>query len=125
MNIQKILPACAVAMGVALVMATSAFTKAPTNKSGDPSYYFQYQSGDASNPANWQFTSSGSGCSGAGESCKILLPEEYVNTSTSPVSIDASTLPGNILPTVAGSGSNKVPDPSATGIYLHISNKNP
>lgn len=124
-NISKLLPACGFAIAVALVGITSAFKDAPKTKSGDPTYYFEYQTGDASNPANWQFTSDGSGCSGDGQSCKILLPEDYVNTSTNPVTIDASALPSHVLPTVMGSGSNKVPDPSATDIYQEIDNKNP
>ncbi|WP_162923686.1 hypothetical protein [Arachidicoccus soli] len=99
MNIQKILPACAVAMGVALVMATSAFTKAPTNKSGDTLYTFQYNAPSGMHPysqanvenvANWSYTTSTS-CNGVNvEACGLQVPESYVDDPIGSPTLDAS-----------------------------------
>ena len=122
--ISKMLPACGFVIAVALVGITSAFKDAPKTNSGDPAYYFEYQSGDPANPANWEYTSDGTGCSGAGESCKILLSEDYVNTGTNPVTIDETMLPNSELPTVTSASNLQVPDPSSS-VFTQISNQNP
>lgn len=123
-KVSHLLPIFAIAIGVALVTVTSAFKEKPKFKSGDTTYYFEYQSGDASNPSNWQYTSDETLCDGDGESCKIRLTQAHVNTTTTPVTIDASSEPSGKLPTVAGSGSNLVPDPNSN-FYDLISDQTP
>lgn len=99
MNIQKVLPACAVAMGVALVLATSAFKEAPTNKSGETLYTFQYNppagmhpyaQANVENVANWSYTTSTT-CNGLNvEACGLQVPESYVDDPTGSPTLDAS-----------------------------------
>ena len=125
MNLKRIFPVFAIAIGLVLAVATSGFKDKPTNKDLS-TYYFVYhpERGPASDPDNWDFTSDNSLCEGDGQSCKIRLTEDHVNTMTSPVTIDASSEPGGNLPTVSGSGSNLVPDPSSS-FYDLISDKDP
>lgn len=70
MKLYKLLPTCGLALGVALVIATSAFKEAPKDKSGDPLYTFQYNA-PATNPysetnvenkANWSYNAGTPSC---------------------------------------------------------------
>lgn len=125
MRFKKIFPAFAIALGLVLAFATSGFKEVQKDYKLS-TYYFVYhpERGQASNPDNWDFTSDNSLCEGDGQSCKIRLTEDHVNTMTNPVTIDASSETGGNLPTVSGSGSNLVPNPSSS-FYDLISNRDP
>lgn len=94
--IQKVAPFAAMAVGAVLALATSAFSKAPKDKSGDPTTYsFEYNppSGDpdpysisnVQNVANWQNTTSPDPCGGSDEACTLLnVPDTYVNGGSTP-----------------------------------------
>ncbi|AYD49068.1 hypothetical protein D6B99_16455 [Arachidicoccus soli] len=67
---QKIAPFAAMAVGVVLALATSAFNKVPKNKSGDTLYTFQYNAPvtnpysqtNVENKANWSYTAGTPSC---------------------------------------------------------------
>jgi len=88
----RFLPLFAIATGVALVMATSAFKEAPKNKNGDTMIAFEYNApGSDPNPysqtnvetlGNWQYTSDNSACtSGNVKACKVYVSSAYVDGS--------------------------------------------
>ncbi len=123
MNIQKILPACAVAMGVALVMATSAFKEAPKDKSGDPLYTFQYNPpgtdpysvANVEDVGNWSYTANTDPCtSGTAKACKIYAshvdnsgPEPVLLTSENiSATLNMGTGTARVVSTADGSGSS-------------------
>ncbi|MGF7231363.1 hypothetical protein [Arachidicoccus sp.] len=99
MRLIKILPTCGLALGVALVLATSAFKEAPVNKSGETMYTFQYNApsglhpysaANVENVANWSYTSSTS-CNGTNvKACGLQVPESYVDDPTGSPTLDAS-----------------------------------
>lgn len=82
------MPAFAIAIGLGLAMATSAFKEVPIT---DPVYSFVFNppSGtDFSDDAvmdlsNWQYTSDNDQCSGATRACKITVTSGY-KTGSSP-----------------------------------------
>lgn len=99
MKLYKILPTCGLALGVALVIATSAFTKAPKDKSGDTLYTFQYNApptnpysqANVENVANWSYTTSNPSCDNTPvKACSLQVPESYVDNPGSSPTLDAS-----------------------------------
>lgn len=109
-----------------LALAISAFNSTDTTQSMVATYQFEYISGDPSDPSNWEFAENPLNCQGNGQSCAIAVFSTYVNTSTTPASLDPSALPAGKLPVVAGSGTNKVPDPTYKNIIFdEIFNRTP
>ncbi|HEU0228656.1 MAG TPA: hypothetical protein VFQ86_13030 [Arachidicoccus soli] len=100
MKLYKLLPTCGLALGVALVLATSAFKEAPKDKSGDTLYTFEYNA-PATNPysaanvenvANWSYTSGTPSCDANNQkACSIEVHSNYVNNPGAP----SSTLKSN------------------------------
>jgi hypothetical protein len=115
-NKARILPLCAIALGVGLVMVTSAFTKAPQTKTAQgnyTSYTFEYSGPDytvahVEDPSNWTYTTSSPSCSGNQIACSLQATDSYVDVSgSSPVlkstiNIQATLVPGPNTARVTG-----------------------
>ncbi len=126
MKLYKLLPTCGLALGVALVIATSAFKEAPKDKSGDPLYTFQYtgpsdySQTEVEDVSNWAYTADTDPCDNHNvEACKVQVPESYVDNPTSSPTLDASI---NIGATVSSNGTAYVSSTDA-GSSAVISNK--
>lgn len=124
LNAKAIIHFCAIAGGMTLAVATSAFTIAPQTKSLDDSYFFEYQPGEiVANPSSWEYTPDESECRGDGKSCKIEIKADYVDELASPVVIDSLALPNGQLPTTINSISSlEVPDASSS-VYNNVYNQ--
>ncbi|ANI89706.1 hypothetical protein A9P82_10645 [Arachidicoccus ginsenosidimutans] len=99
-NIRKIAPFAAMAMGVVLAFAASAFKQVPHSKSGDDMYTFQYDpegtytESSVQDTSSWQYTSSPVTCLGSDKACTIQVSEDYVNVPATPSG--TPTLKGSI-----------------------------
>ncbi|MGF7232620.1 hypothetical protein [Arachidicoccus sp.] len=100
MKLIKILPACGLALGVALVIATSAFTKAPQTKSGDPMYQFTYNPpttnpysvSNVENVANWSYDPNATCPSGNVKACTIEASHVDASDPTNPVLLSSEDI---------------------------------
>ncbi|MGN6804011.1 MAG: DUF6520 family protein [Ginsengibacter sp.] len=104
MKVKKIMPVFAIALGLVLALATSAFKQAPKDQNGVDTYLFEY---DISQPydvshvqdkANWDLNQNAAGCDQTNqEACTIRVPESDVDnpgpsaTLKSSFSITAAT----------------------------------
>lgn len=99
-QLNKILPVCAIAVGLALVGVTSAFTKV-SDKHLDDLLSFQYAAPMVQDPysqpnvqskAHWEYTSTDPGCStGDIKPCVIHVSPDYVQgTTPSNYALDSS-----------------------------------
>jgi hypothetical protein len=102
MNIRKMIPSFAIAIGMVLAMATSAFKEVPGNKSTDPIFYFRFDgtNGQEDQEAQWTAISQSvydlSACNKALRGC--MLATTTVTGSGSnlhPAQVDVDTDPNN------------------------------
>jgi hypothetical protein len=96
MNIRKMIPAFAIAIGLALAMVTSAFKEVP--KENINPYYYEYQGPDFTkdniqDPAN--YTRASLSCSGSSNVCGVLLSVDE-GTGNPPDATDFSTESSNL-----------------------------
>ena len=96
MNIKKMIPSFAIAIGVALALATSAFRETP--KGNQNPYYYEYQGPDFSKtnlqePGNYTRTSLS--CSGSTNVCGVFLSIDE-GTGNPPDATDFSTESSNL-----------------------------
>ena len=129
MNIRKMLPAFAIAIGLALAMATSGFKEVPKNKNGDQLFTFQYNppggtdysTTSVQNVTKWSYTTDNNDCSNNDiEACKVRVPVTYVNNPTGSPSLKSSV---NLTATESSAGISYV-SATAAGMSGSISNKN-
>jgi hypothetical protein len=127
MQIRKMIPVFAIAMGLVLALATSGFRQGPKdqNKLGMHTFEYTAPSGSYSqlnvqNEANWVYTSSTSRCNDQDvKACRIFVTDDDVTTSGSGFvlnpgfEITASAGSNSyVISTDAGSGSNFVSNKS-------------
>lgn len=104
MNIQKMIPSFAIAIGLALAMATSGFREGPKDINGANTYLFEFDSSQPYDVAhvqdkgNWDLNQSAAECDQNNEeACTIRVPESDVDnpgpsaTLKSSFSITAAT----------------------------------
>lgn len=104
------LPACAVAVGVALVTVTSAFTEVPKTNGPLAEYYFEYNqpTGQEADEAQWepitQLEYEASTCSGLIHGC-VLKTTSVTGSGTSmrPSKVNVTENNGEIAP-ITGDG---------------------
>jgi hypothetical protein len=124
MQLKKMMPVFAIAMGLVLAMATSAFKEGPKDKNGFDLFTFKYNPPEnQTNPyapefvqdeSNWEYTTDDSHCSNDDvKACRIFVPAEFVNPDNSlnssiDIVADGSSTQAYVESTEAGSGDTFV-----------------
>jgi hypothetical protein len=126
MNIKKMIPAFAIAMGLVLAMATSGFKEGPKDHNKFAMRTFEYTAPGGSysqlnvqNESNWAYTSSTDHCNNQDvKACRIFATDDDVTSSGSGFVLN----PGFEITASAGSNSYVISTDAGSGTNF-VSNK--